>query len=198
MSRKKGLTLTLMGFSAAMAAAVAMAVTVFACSPLPSVSLSTSSGVPGSQVLLTGERWAPGVPVFIHWDSLTGPLLAQAIPDGEMSGPNVGPVSVRIPADAIAGYHILVATDNGSASNYSRVPIQVLQPSGSTARLPQAVMGTGSTRSVPLGEGVVVLGLLGTLGLAGLALSTASVASLVRTRRERVQVRTSAGPSHRR
>ena len=194
---RKRLTLLATGFAAAMGAAIGMAVTVFACSPLPSVDLNTSMATPGGQVLLTGERWAAGVPVAIHWDSLTGPLLAVAASDGNVSGPSLGPVTVRIPADASPGYHIIVATDNSQTSSYSRVPIQVIAPDASSARLPQAVLGTGSVRTTPAGGGLVVLGLLGVLGLAGLALSTASVASLVRTRR-RVTVRTSSGPSHRR
>lgn len=192
--RRKGLSMGMLALGAAVVGTLGVAATVFACSPLPSVNLNASAAMPGSQVLLTGNTWATNVPVTIRLDSLTGPVLAQAVPD---TTGRIGPVAVPIPSRAEPGYHVIVATNNSLASSYSRVPLQVLRADGSSARMPEAVLATGSTRAPAVGVDVGVMVLLAALGLSGLALSTACVASLVRSR-GRVPVRTGVGPARRR
>lgn len=168
-------------------AALALGIVAFACTPLPNVTTSSDEVVAGGHVELTGFMWVTGVPVQVHWDTLSGPVVGQGIPAAQGY---LGPVTVNVPANAEPGYHILIATDSLGSSYTSRVPVQVLSTDASGPRAPQAVLATGGTVSTPVGANAGVIALLAVLGLSGLLISATSVASLVRTR-QRVPVPTS-------
>lgn len=109
----------------------------FACSGGPSVGLSSSAwGEPGTPVTFTGSGFAPGNPVYVHWNALDGPVLAQAPANvnGSFS------VNFNIPANiAQSGDYLLVATSSGSSPVAVAYHVEVPAPPG-------AVTGSGPIR----------------------------------------------------
>ncbi|HEX3622841.1 MAG TPA: hypothetical protein VHT97_11040 [Acidimicrobiales bacterium] len=75
---------------------VAFGATAFACTNLATVILSSGVGHSGNSIAFTGASFAspragsgqPATPVVLHWESDTGPVLAQGTPDraGLISG----------------------------------------------------------------------------------------------------------------
>lgn len=175
----------------ALGAAVVAACTVFACTLLPSVNLNQAYGVAGADISITGTAWTVPAPVTLHWDSLTGPVLATVMPEPGTS--LIGPVTVRVPAGAQPGYHVIIATDNTYSTSTARVPFQVLGTGTSAAGAPQAVLATGGGNTAPLGIGVPIFAMLAAAALGGLAMSGVGVTSLVRTVRARRRVTVEAG-----
>lgn len=175
-------------------AGLVMAVPVFACSEAPSISLNTLTAPAGSDVLLTGGAWWGSVPVTVHWDGLSGPVLAIVQPDHSGSLP---PVTVHVPAAAEPGYHYLVATDNLYSADTARSGFQVTGANGVGAAPPQAILNGPSATESPSTVGVGVIALLAALGGAGLFVSTLGAAALVRSRRTATTVRVMQTPRHR-
>jgi len=103
----------LAGGAAAGAFLVALGATAFACTNLATLVLSTPKGRPGALVTLTGvsfvyPRASSGLAptkVVIHWQSDSGPVLAETVPDrfGSISA------SFTVP-EASPGIYILTAT----------------------------------------------------------------------------------------
>lgn len=87
---------------------LAAAALAWACAPIATIgssadgSLSPSEGPPGSQTRVEGRGFPPA-PVAIHFDDVSGPLLATT------SGPEFSEV-VTIPDNATPGVHYIVAT----------------------------------------------------------------------------------------
>lgn len=173
--KRKGLT----GATIA-AGGLLMAVPVFACTEAPSISLNTLSGVAGSDVALTGAAWAH-TPITVHWDGLSGPVLAVVQPVGTQGV--LPTVTVRIPSTAEPGYHFLVATDNLYAADTARSGFQVTSTNGVGAPPPQAVLSGSPADQSPNTVGVGVIALLAALGGSGLIVSTVGGVALARSRR---------------
>ena len=157
-----------------------MAVPVFACTEAPSISLNTLSGAAGSDVELTGAAWAH-LPITVHWDGLSGPVLAVVQPQGPQG--ILPPVTVHIPNTAEPGYHFLVATDNLFSADTARSGFQVTSTNGAGAPPPQAILSAPSANQSPSTVGVGVIALLAALGGAGLVVSAVGAVGLVRSRR---------------
>lgn len=182
------------GASVAAGAGMLMAVPVFACSEAPSINLNTLSAGAGSNVVLTGGAWAH-VPVTVHWDGLSGPVLAVVQPVGN-SGV-LSPVTIHIPNTAEPGYHFLVATDNLFNADTARSGFQVTSSNGTGAPPPQAIL-TGPSGSQSLSTvGVGVIALLAGLGGSGLVVSTVGAVGLARSRRTATTVKVSGSPRRR-
>ena len=180
--------------SVAAGGGVLMAVPVFACTEAPSISLNTLSGVAGSDVVLTGAAWAH-LPITIHWDGLSGPVLAVVEPVGAQGV--LTPVTVHIPSTAEPGYHFLVATDNLFSADTARSGFQVTSTTGAGAPPPQAVLGGPSANQSPNTVGVGVIALLAALGGSGLAVSTVGAVALARARRSATTVSAARAPRRR-
>ena len=170
----------------ALGVSVLAAWTVFACTLLPSITLSQAYAVAGADVSITGSAWTVPTPVTLHWDSLTGPVLATVTP---LPGTGlIGPVSVRVPAGAQPGFHVIIATDSTYSTSTARVPFQVLGNAPFRAAAPQAVLSTGTGNQSPVGVPAPVVALLALAGIGGLAISTVGATALVRGVRARRQV----------
>jgi hypothetical protein len=84
---------------------------VWACVGVVSLTSSSSSVQPGGTLQVTGREFAQMVPVVIHLDSPTGPVLATVPgPDDTMTSKFT--TSVTVPANIPSGQHFLVATQD--------------------------------------------------------------------------------------
>ena len=100
------------GGAAVVASILVLAAASFACSPaVGSSSLTPDAGASGSRVLVEG--WGYTAPVEIRWGSATGPLLAQATPDGNRISQRV-----TIPASE-PGFYSVVVVGYDSVTNQS-------------------------------------------------------------------------------
>lgn len=148
----------------------------FACTSLATITPSTPSGEAGTAVTIAGQAFDPaGSAVSLHWNAMGGPVLAQAQPDASGSIT----ASVKIPADAQAGYFVIIATQNDKTSapafgTPARTSFQVGNPStaGSSGSIaataanvpaPVAAASTGSSQGLNGGwlAAVAILGILG-------------------------------------
>ncbi len=160
-----------------------------ACTSLATITPSTPTGDAGTAVTIAGQAFDPaGSAVSLHWNAMGGPVLAQAQPDasGGISA------SVKIPADAQAGYFVIIATqtDKTGAPAFgtpARTSFQVGNPttagsSGSiaapAANVPAAVAATSTSSSPGLNGGW--LAAIAILGILGAALFIAGVGFFVR------------------
>ena len=132
-----------------------LAVTALACTALPSITLSQAYGLPGGSLELTGTTWRAGMgSVSVRWDSVSGPILAQAIVNADGT---LAPATVTIPRTASAGYHKIEATLPGIRDVVARSVVQVVG-GGATAPMPLAQLPTTTTpNSTPVGAGSVAL-----------------------------------------
>lgn len=172
-----------LGVVAGLAAFLWLGMTAFACSALPSVTLSQPYGAAATSVAFTGSGFL-GItgPVQVHWDTINGPLLAQTVPsvDGVLA-----PVTFTVPASAEPGMHIVIATANGSV--VERSTFQVVGASGTVGRLPQALLP--ATSPSESGANVAVIALLAVTGAVGIGLFGAGSAALVLSSRRAVPSR---------
>ncbi len=148
---------------------------------------------PGDQVSVFGPRgYGRTNPVEIRWDSESGPVLGTFRPDQQRFA-QWGPGTVTIPADATAGRHVLVATqelpdaDAGIRGIPARTVIEVLGPA--------SIPVLGAPLSPPVGaraervevadDGGIPIGgvLLVGMGVAGVAMFAAGMASAAARRR---------------
>jgi hypothetical protein len=140
-------------------------------------------------VTVTGSEFGSN-PVDIHFNALTGPVLATLTPDsnGNFSG------AVTIPSDAAPGSAVLVATEaaatgkgpKGSSPGVpARALIQVVGPGG--APLAPAAPVAGARPVSPLTTSSVGVGALAlvALGALSVALLVAASVTMVGTRRAR-------------
>ena len=126
--------------------AAATAAVAYACTNLATLDLSQASGAPGASLTATGSSFSPHAPVLLHWNSLTGPVLArvEASPSGAIAA------TAKVPATAVAGDYVIVATEtiNGQAAfgTPARATFQVVGPGGATGSPSQ----TGAPTANPL------------------------------------------------
>jgi hypothetical protein len=153
----------------------------YACTTLPSINLSQAYGTAGSGLQLSGTSWgrAAGV-ISVHWDGLTGPLLATVTSDDQGV---LGPVSLTVPAGAAPGYHVIVTTGQPKAlAAVARAEFQVVGSAGAPGAAPGALL-PASSPPVQRGAGAATLALLLGLGASGVGLFGAGTVSLIRSSR---------------
>lgn len=102
-----------------LAVPVTAAGVAYACTGLATVSSNPGAGVPGATVTLTGKGFvahdpsdARTSPAAIRLDTLDGPVLATASPEG---GPAGGSFSVKLTVPQVSpGEHVIVVTQPGT------------------------------------------------------------------------------------
>lgn len=145
--------------------ALAIAVPVFACTSLPSISLSQAYGPAGDSVQVTGTAWAPSFGrVTLRWGSLSGPVIATAVPD---AAGTLGAVTITIPTSARPGLHAVIASTD-DVSSPARAVFQVLSPSGSAAPPPVEALPYGPVGRPAMPVGTSTMALVAVCGLVGL------------------------------
>lgn len=82
----------------------------WACTALPSISLSPPGGSPGTKVSVSGNGFKAGVPVELRWGSPDGPLVGTA------DGPDFS-VMIEPPADSLSGVYYVVALQTDAAGS---------------------------------------------------------------------------------
>lgn len=165
---------------------LAAASAAFACTNLATLNLSNAAGSGGQTITVTGSSFhvatsGPQVPVVLHWNSATGPVLATVTPDatGNISA------QVTIP-NAQPGYYVVIASQQtNGVDEYgtpARAAFEILAPGQHPAVAPNAVQG-GAVASSPSSSGVLALTIA--LGVLGLALFGAGVGTFARQARRR-------------
>lgn len=119
------------------------------CAPTPptatptrSIELSTTSGAPGAIVSVTGSQWYPGGQVInIFWD---GAFFTETTVDdnGDFA------VDFAIPADALAGNHVLTFSD-GNSGFERNVPFSVIAVPTATSVPPATDTPTAPATDTP-------------------------------------------------
>ncbi len=139
-----------------------------ACVAVVSLTNSSPSVEPGGTVTVTGREFAMAVPVLIHLDSPTGPVLAT-VPPPEDTMTSSFTVTVPIPPDITTGRHLLVATQDHHDMN-SGAPARSVFHVGTAPPVPApsaqrpAGLATASEPSVAtlaMVASAVALGLVG-------------------------------------
>src|SRR4030088_2510958 len=95
-----------------MVAAVAVLVPAglaWACVGVVSLTTNSATVQPGGTLTVTGREFADSVPIEIHLDAITGPLLAT-VPPGEDTMTSKFSVPIVIPASVANGPHLIIAT----------------------------------------------------------------------------------------
>lgn len=182
------------GIWAAVAVALAVAAgtaIVFACSPIPTLNVDKVEGPAGSTVTLTGTTFGRAVDgasaVAVRWDTASGPILAQVVPD---AGGAVGPLTVTIPANAKPGYHVLIGTQtdgNGApwwgttTFDRTRLVFQVTGPGMQPVGMPVGLTTGAPALHTATGLNAATTALVAGLGVLGLGLFGFGVGTFART-----------------
>lgn len=116
---------------AVLAGAFGLASSAWACSPTPGITLKTSSGQPGSRVLVSGTYFAGPVsgqpnPITIHWGTISGPVLDT------VAGPSFN-VYVEVPADAAPGPYLIGAAQHDPSGDIWRSQAFTVRRTSTTA-----------------------------------------------------------------
>ena len=171
------------GFGAAAAAVVWAASAAWACVPVATLNATPQSVKPGDVVTVSGASYNSPKPVVFHWGASDGPVLTQITPvGGVING------TFTVPADAKAGYYVVVATQEAVPGTQTwGVPARVLISVGADKPVLGAQPGS---QLLDRPEGLVTHGgvsggslLLAGLGAAGLAMLLAGVAAVLAGRR---------------
>jgi hypothetical protein len=166
---------------------VAFAAVAFACTNLATLNLSSGSGVPGTEITVTGSSFAPAEgastsPVELHLNDVNGPVLATATPDG---AGNIA-TTFAVPQDVEPGYKVILATqadpEGGPAfGTPARATFQVLSTEGGAAAAPQPAQNAGTTATPsPSNVSPGLLALTIGLGAMGLVLFGAGATAFLR------------------
>lgn len=174
-------------------AVAAAGIVAYACTSLATLNLSQATGPAGSNTTVTGSSFNPSTkpdadglftPVTLHWNSVTGPVLADGIAPDPTGA--IGPVSVTIPSSATPGYYMIVATQEqiagGSGEAFGTPARTVFQVTGTGAAAPvPAQIGTATIASASSSSGVGagLIALLAILGIAGVTLLAIGSASFL-------------------
>ncbi|MGH2742940.1 MAG: hypothetical protein ACRDN8_10745 [Thermoleophilaceae bacterium] len=127
----------------ALAALLAAAALAWACHPAASITVSPSTGAPGTPVTVTGKTFAPGETVHIGWGGANGTTLGRALvsPSGTFQS------TVTIP-DAPADTYTIVASAPAAPTAGSVTSFVIPGP----APAPRAGSEGGSPSSTPARE----------------------------------------------
>jgi hypothetical protein len=173
--------------TAAMAAVLVPAAVAWACVAVVSLTLASSTVQPGGTLTVTGREFSGGVPVQLHLDSATGPVLAT-VAGTQIKGTMTSSWTqiVTVPANVSSGPHLLLATQDQHDMN-SGAPARAAFYVGTSAPAPAAVQARPLSLAVssgPSASGLVVIALVvagAALLVAGLGIYLASRGS-ARTR----------------
>lgn len=160
----------------------------WACISLAGITTSAASLQSGGTVTVNGIEFGTN-PVQLHLDSLTGPVLATAVPD-TTSGNFTQ--AVTLPADVGSGQHVLVATeaaatpDGKNKGSSTGVPARAAIQVGTGTPAPAATPVRPLQVSSNSGTSVGTLALIG-LAVAAAGLFLAGSVSLAASRRRRPQ-----------
>ncbi len=169
------MTLSPRHVAAAIAAGAAVLVpvaTAWACVAVVSLTLASSTVQPGGTLTVTGREFANGVPIEIHLDSATGPVLANvAGPKGTMT--SSWTQMVTVPSNISSGSHLLLATQDQHDMN-SGAPARAVFYVGTSAPASGAAQARPPALAVSSGPSAAGLMLIG-LGAAGAALLVAGL-----------------------
>lgn len=177
-------------FLPAMAAIAALtAAAAYACTNLATLDLSSGSGAPGMSFTATGSSFTPSAPVVLHWNSLTGPVLAKV----QASSSGAIAATAKVPSTALPGDYVVVATQTikgqPAFGTPARATFQVVGPGGATAgptqngaptTNPLASVATSSSSGVSGG----LLAATIILAVLGISLFGFGAAGYVRQRRK--------------
>ena len=105
--------------------------------------LSPASGPPGTEFLITGTGFAPGL-VELHWGSQTGPIIATA------EGPDFS-VSATVPDSPPNSHPVVAVVTDGSAVSTSSASFQV-----TTGEAPAPVVEETTTTSTTVAPATTV------------------------------------------
>lgn len=179
-----------LAFASAVVVVVGFGATGFACTSLATLNMSSSSGLVGDSLTVTGSSFriatdtAPAPAVSLLWGALDGPVLAQATPDG------AGNISATfaVPESPPGSYVVIARQLNDEGKDQygtpARASFQVLAPGGQPVTAPAVSSRAYSTASSG-SSGAVTLAL--GLGALGLVLFGAGFMAVVRqTRRQAV------------
>lgn len=157
-----------LGLTAVLGAVLIGASAAWACTNSATLNLSQSTGPAGSELTVSGTGFATDrAPVSIHLSNADGTALGTVATVTPDAGGVLAPVAVHMPANAVAGYYAISATQAGQAGQTAAGLFQVTSPTGQPATHPAPVNAGGHG----LGTGIlVVLAVLGALAVAGLGL----------------------------
>ncbi len=159
----------------------------WACVGLVSLTASPTLVQPGGNLTVVGKEFAPGVPVDIHLDSLTGPVIAT-VPPGTAGGMNTQfTANVVLPVNISQGQHILIATQQEHYMNAGSPARATITVGSATAVAGPATRPIGViTSSGPSAGSLVLLGVL----VAGAGLFVGGVAVFAASRRRQPHAQT--------
>ncbi len=157
------------------AAAVLPAALASACVAVVSLTNGSATVQPGSTVRVTGREFAMTVPIDIHLDSPTGPVLVTVPPLTSTMNSSFT-VDVPLPASITPGEHFFVATQNHHDMNSgqparSRFFVGTAAPTTAAPARPFALTeasGPSAALLILIALGVMVVALL-VVGLWGRA-----------------------------
>ncbi|GAC1374972.1 MAG: hypothetical protein NVSMB4_02850 [Acidimicrobiales bacterium] len=155
----------------------------WACVGLVSLTTSSPTVDPGATVTVFGKEFAAKVPVLIHLDSITGPVLATVPPPTPSTMTSQFKIDVTIPADVSRGQHLLIATQdehdmNGGNPARALIGVGVAAPGARPEPLrPVALVSDAG----PSTSSLVLIG----LGVAGVSLLLSGSVLAVMGRRQR-------------
>jgi alpha-L-fucosidase len=152
----------------------------WSCVGLMSLTTSSSAVRPGGTLTVFGKEFAQGVPIEIHLDSATGPVLAR-VPAPTDTMTSQFSVMVTIPAATQDGEHVLVATQ---ASHYMNAgaPARSVIHVGTAAPAPTPPAVRPAKVVVDAGPSAISLLLIG-LAVAAVGLLVAALWSMLAARR---------------
>jgi hypothetical protein len=151
----------------------------WACMAVVSLTLNTSTVQPGGTLTVTGREFAAKVPILIHLDSATGPVLVT-VPGPNTTMTSVFTAMVTVPSNISSGPHILLAQQDQHDMN-SGQPARAVFYVGTSAPAPATAAArplTLAASSGPSGSTLVVIG----LAVAGAALLVAGVGIFLASR----------------
>ena len=156
----------------------------WACVGLVSLTASPTLVQPGGNVTLVGKEFAPGVPVDIHLDSLTGAVIAT-VPPATVGGMNTQfTANVVLPVNISQGQHVLIATQQEHYMNGGSPARATITVGSATAVAAPGARPIGIiTSSGPSAGSLVLLG----LAVAGAGLFVGGVATAATSHRRRPQ-----------
>ncbi|MHB1534928.1 MAG: hypothetical protein ACYC1D_10040 [Acidimicrobiales bacterium] len=157
------------GLMAAVVAITIPAGMAWACVGLALLTTTSPTVKPGGTATAIGRDFAPGSPVQIHLDSLTGPVLTTVPPLKGFAMTTRFKVPVSIPADITVGPHVLIATQDEHNMN-TNVPARAVIYVGTAPSPPPAPSPRAATLSASSGPSVGVLALVA-LAVAAVALA---------------------------
>ena len=160
------------------------AATAWGCVGLVSLTATPNTVAPGGTVTVVGKEFAAKAPVLIHFDSITGPVLATFPSPGPSTMTSQFKLMVTIPSDASVGPHLLVATQeehNMNGGNPARAVIYV-GTSAPAANPSAGAAGRSTNLLAKSGIGVGTLAIVA-VAVAGVCLFLAGLVYLVVGRR---------------